>query len=574
MSRLARSSLAPALLASLLVSAALISQAPRPTPAPTAVEWRADLDFLEREMPIRHRNLYHHTSPAAFQREFAAIRALIPHGSQAEIVTAFMRLGTLVHDAHTGISPETPALSFENLPVAFYLYEDGLFIQSADSAHASLLGARVVRIGRLSADSAIAVVATVTDASNPMTVAAFAPFRLAHPDMLHALRITDRADRTTLVLDRDGRRDTVTLQSLGRDSTGAPVMGGTWYWPGPRPGVPWLDSRDRSAEKSALWLQHPDSIGWSRYLGESRTLYVQCNQIGDPPQESFDDFFARVLKRADSSDVERLVLDLRHNGGGNNELLDAAIPYFVRSTIAQTRGRFFVVTGRLTQSAAQNFVNRLELHTRAIFVGEPTGESPNMYGDGVRFSLPHSKMRVTLSSLWWQDMGPRDDRQWTGPYLAARLTSAVYRDNRDPALETILAWKVDEPLGAALLAASREGDTSALATRYRAFTHDPLHRYTNVSGTMDSLSWALHRAAAHRSGVDAERLRNAAIVALQLNAADHATSARAHSELAASLAGSGRAREALREARAALAIDAHDPDARAIVVSHGASIGS
>jgi Peptidase family S41 len=570
MSRFAPPMLAPALLASLFISAALVAQAPTPRPAPNAAEWRADLDFLEREMPIRHRNLYHHTTPAAFHREFAAIRALIPHGSRAEIVTAFMRLGTMVHDAHTGISPDTPALAFENLPVAFYLYEDGLFIQSADPAHASLLGARVLRIGRLSADSAIDAAATVTDASNPMTVAAFVPFRLAHPDMLYALRVTERADRTTLVLDRNGTRDTVTLQSLGRDSTGAPVIGGTWYWPGPRPGVPWLDSRDRSAEKTALWLQHPDSIGWSRYLGETRTLYVQCNQIGDPPQESFDDFFARVLKRADSSDVERLVLDLRQNGGGNNELLDAAMPYFVRSTIAQTRGRFFVITGRLTQSAAQNLVNRLELHTRAIFVGEPTGESPNMYGDAVRFSLPHSKLRVLLSSLWWQDMGPRDDRQWTGPYLAARLTSADYRANRDPALETILAWKVDERLGAVLTAASRDGDSSALATRYRAFTRDSLHRYTDVSGTMYFLSWSLHRAAAQKSGADAVRLRNAAIVALQLNVADHAKSARAHSELAAALAGSGRAAEALREAHAALAIDAHDAEARAIVVSGGA----
>ena len=570
MSRLAFQKFAPSLLASLLVSAALVAQAPTSRAAPTAAEWRADLDFLEREMPIRHRNLYHHTSPAAFQHEFAAIRALIPHGSRAEIVTAFMRLGTMVQDAHTGISPDTPALAFENLPVAFYQYDDGLFVQSTDSAHANLLGTRVLRIGRLSADSAIEVAATVTDASNPMTVAAFVPFRLAHPDMLYALRVTERPDRTTLVFDRDGTRDTVTLHSLGRDSTGAPVKGGTWYWPGPRPGVPWLDSRDRSAEKSPLWLQHPDSIGWSRYLDASRTLYVQCNQIGDPPQESFDDFFARVLKRADSSDVERLVLDLRLNGGGNNELLDAAIPYFVRSTIAQTRGHFFVITGRLTQSAAQNFVNRLELYTRAIFVGEPTGESPNMYGDAVRFSLPHSKMRVSLSSLWWQDMGPRDDRMWTGPHLSARLTSADYRANRDPAVETILAWKVDERLSAVLAAASRDGDTSALATRYRAFTHDPMHRYTDVSGTMYFLSWSLHRAAAQKSGADAERLENAAIVALQLNAADHATSARAHSELSAALAASGRAALALREARAALAIDPHDPDARAILVSHGA----
>ncbi|HEY8793391.1 MAG TPA: hypothetical protein VIM15_00490 [Gemmatimonadaceae bacterium] len=221
------------------------------------------------------------------------------------------------------------------------------------------------------------------------------------------------------------------------------------------------------------------------------------------------------------------MLDLRQNGGGNNELLQPIIATFVRSPIAQTRGRFFVITGRLTQSAAQNFVNRLEMNTRAIFVGEPTGESPNMYGDPVRFVLPRTRMEVALSSLWWQDTGPNDDRDWTGPYLAARLTAADYRMGRDPALATILAWTVDEPPDAWLSAAAGTGDTSALAARYRAFTHDPLHRYADISKSIYGLTYSLLDVASEKHGDDAARLRRAAIVALRLNVGDHAMSARA-----------------------------------------------
>ena len=479
-----------------------------------------------------------------------------------------MRLGALVHDAHTGIDPG-PALAFENLPVAFYLYDDGLFIQSTDSAHASLLGARVLRIGRLSADSAIASAAQVTDASNDMTVAAFVAFRLAHPDMLFALGVTERPDLTPLVIEREGKRESVTLHSLGRDSTGAPRRGGTWYWPGPRPGLPWLDSRDHAPDKTPLWLQHPDSIGWSTYLADSRTLYVQCNQIGDLPTERLRAFFARVVERADKPDVGRLVLDLRQNGGGNNELLQPIIATFVRSSIAQTRGRFFVIIGRLTQSAAQNFVNRLEMNTQAIFVGEPTGESPNMYGDAVRFVLPRTGMEVALSSLWWQDTGPNDIRDWTGPYLAARLTSADYRMGRDPALATILAWTVDETPSAWLSAAAGAGDTSALIARYRAFTRDPLHRYADISEAMYDEAYFLRAAASRKEGEDAARLRRTAVVALRLNVGDHAMSARAHTSLARALNASGNHAEAVREARAALAIDEHASEARAIVVPSG-----
>jgi hypothetical protein len=531
---------------------------------PSLGDWLADLDFLKREMPLRHRNLYHDSDSAAFARQFSELRRDLPSMSTAQRVAGLLRLGSMVHDAHSGIAGIPPSLTFESLPIVVYLYDDGLFVQAADSGNASLVGARIVSIGEVSADSAIRLASAVTDASNPMTVAAFVKSRLVRPALLAALGISDRADRTKLVVEQNGETRQVELHSLGRSASGTPKPGRTGFWPSIKDRTGWVDLQDHAAGPGPLWLQHPDSAFWSSYDANSRTLYAQCNFVLDGPNEKLASFFHQLLARADQSDVDRLILDLRQNGGGDNSLLRPIIRDFVRSQIAQIRGRFFVITGRMTQSAAQNFVNRLELYTTPIFVGEPTGERPNMYGDPETFRLPHTGITVALASLYWQDMDPRDVRQWTGPYLAAPLTSRAYKEQRDPAVDLILHWRVDEPLSAQLSEALDTKDSSETTRRYRSFVRDPLHRWSDVSTDVFALADSLTDESTHAGSADKARLQQAALQLLRLNLSDHTEMARAHSALAQLLEATGQHNSALAEARNALQIDAHDPIARAI----------
>jgi hypothetical protein len=104
------------------------------------------------------------------------------------------------------------------------------------------------------------------------------------------------------------------------------------------------------------------------------------------------------------------------------------------------RGRLFTIIGRRTFSAAMNCANALEQHTNTLFVGEPTGTSPNHYGDAARIVLPHSGLSVFASTLYWQDSSPQDTRPWIAPHLPVAMTREDYLANRDPALEAILEY--------------------------------------------------------------------------------------------------------------------------------------
>jgi len=74
-------------------------------------------------------------------------------------------------------------------------------------------------------------------------------------------------------------------------------------------------------------------------------------------------------------------------------------------------------------------------------VGEPTGSSPNFYGEDNVFQLPNSGLTGSISSRYWQGGTTSDDpRKWIEPDLPAVLTATDYRNNVDPCLEAIFKY--------------------------------------------------------------------------------------------------------------------------------------
>jgi C-terminal processing protease CtpA/Prc len=135
--------------------------------------------------------------------------------------------------------------------------------------------------------------------------------------------------------------------------------------------------------------------------------------------------------------IERLVVDLRRNGGGDNYLAEALRKRIARSGFNRPGG-LYVLTGPRTFSAAQNCATRLERETFATFVGEPTGGAPNHYGDATLFTGAITGISALVSTLAWFDSYPQDRRPWILPDLPVNDTFADWRAGRDPALQTAL----------------------------------------------------------------------------------------------------------------------------------------
>lgn len=149
-------------------------------------------------------------------------------------------------------------------------------------------------------------------------------------------------------------------------------------------------------------------------------------------------FAQRFLKFIDAHDVEKLVIDLRWNNGGDTFLVQLLLLGLIGNRKVNRPGRLFVVIGRRTFSAAQNTATYLERFTHATFVGEPTGSNPNAIGEEDPITLPSSKLLTNVSYLFWQSSWPQDQRIWLAPHVYTPPTFADFRAGRDAALEAIL----------------------------------------------------------------------------------------------------------------------------------------
>ena len=151
-------------------------------------------------------------------------------------------------------------------------------------------------------------------------------------------------------------------------------------------------------------------------------------------------FSEKLFKFINENQVEKLVIDMRWNNGGNTFLNPPLQLGLIRNEKINQNGKLFIIIGRRTFSAAQNFITFCDRNTNTIFVGEPSGSSPNFIGEEVPFVLPYSRFRVNISNLYWAGSSPYDYRTWIAPTLYTPPTFADYKANRDSAMEAILNY--------------------------------------------------------------------------------------------------------------------------------------
>lgn len=446
-------------------------------PSMTSEKWRDDLKFMAAEIEKTHKNAFHRVSRDQFYKEVNALEQKIPSLEDHQVIVEFIRIVALVGDGHTGLRWGAHLGTGGVLSVRFYQFDDGIFVQNTLPEQKELLGAKLVAVNGIPVGRAIEKLTPYIWRDNEMGIKSTAPVYLSVPPILHAIGLSSSKSGATFTISKEGRERTVELRPTAK-------LDELWD-----PPATWLSAR-RTDAPTPLWQKDPTNSFWYEFVPDSKTFYIQFNAVQNKQNETVEAFFGKAFAEAERQGAERLVIDLRRNGGGNNYLNLPVTIGAVRSKL-NVRGKFFVIIGRETFSAAQNAVNDLEKYTNATFVGEPTGASPNHFGDARPIVLPNSKIRLQASTLWWQDKDPRDTRAWKAPDVAADLTFEAYRDGRDPAMEAILNYKPAASFDAILNEARRTLDVAAFAKRMREFRSNPVHKYIEVETRINNAGYFL-----------------------------------------------------------------------------------
>lgn len=383
---------------------------------PNRIEkWAADIDQLAAELPQRHKDLFHVRSEADFQKDILELKASLPSLSDEEIIFALAGIVASFGDSHTMLGFR-PKIAF---PLSFHWFKDGIFCVQAYPDYGEALNCRLLEIGGRSIDDVITTLSAAIPHENRSQLMKSIPGYLVFAEMLYGAGIIADQTRTVFAFERrEGGRFEIEMPSVSMKSGIRPV------------------SEERPDTPLPLYRKYQKSIYDFEYLTVHKTVYVVYNSCRERPDKPFTEFIKDIFKTVEQNIVERIVIDLRNNGGGNSGVFEPMISELAKREDLNRADRLFVIIGRRTFSSAVLNAVQLRNQTRATFVGEPSGGKPNHFGEVKMFGLKNSKLPVSYSTKYFT-MSKQDSDAFY-PDVSVELSIADFIGGRDPVMEWIL----------------------------------------------------------------------------------------------------------------------------------------
>jgi C-terminal processing protease CtpA/Prc len=241
-------------------------------------------------------------------------------------------------------------------------------------------------------------------------------------EMLRALRQVDPDGRVTVTLERpNGATAAIRIAAL-----------------------PWRDRTPLVTAVEAFTIPPgPARVEPQRYyryeiLPGAKALYVRYDKCADDPKESFANFASSLFAAVDASPaaVERVVIDLRANSGGDSRVIEPLLRGLHARKALSARGRLYALVGPATFSSGLLAAITLREDLKAVIVGETPGELVNSYGEVRPLTLPNSRLVVQYSTKFFRLT--KDAKAVVDPDVDVRPSIADYLAGRDPVLDTAL----------------------------------------------------------------------------------------------------------------------------------------
>jgi tetratricopeptide (TPR) repeat protein len=388
-----------------------------PEPAASREErWNYDLDFLVAEIRRLHYSYRTNPLPRGFEDDVRLLRQGLPQLSDAAMRPEIQRLLARLGDGHTGLQGPPP----RQIPLTFYDFSDGMFVIDAVE-ECRCIGDRVVALGSTPIQTAVQKIAPFLSVDNAMGVRLKAPIYLRFTEYLRAAGIAPSENEVVVSLEGSRGKHQFAARSTDNSSMERSFFPSKLAGAGPIP----------------RYLRHVNDNYWFEVLPDGNTVFFQFNQVLDEPGNTIEQFATRLRAALAPSRIRNLIIDMRHNGGGNLNLFTPLLRSIITFETLREGSGLYVIISRQTFSAAQVFVNELDRYTSAIVAGEPSGSRPNFIGESAPTKLPYSGIFMTISTRYHQT-NDQDQRTWVAPKIPVELSSADYFANRDPVLDEVL----------------------------------------------------------------------------------------------------------------------------------------
>jgi hypothetical protein len=324
---------------------------------------------------------------------FDKLDRMLPSLDDAHAIVMLQRSVAVFGDAHTTIDLFGRGGWY---PITFEWFDDGIYVVGSDDA--SIVGQKLVAVGKLKIDEVVERVGSIVPHENAMSDRSLVPVRLADANILAGLDIAASYELA------DGR----TIKPAVGKSTPGYAKSAPAAWQGPR-----------------------GAHFWNKPIG--KLVFVGYETCADDPNLPMAKFAAGTMAYIDQNKIEKVVVDLRRNGGGDSTVIEP----LVAGLAARPNVRVYAIIGAHTFSSGVLAAIELREKLKATLVGQATSGKPNSCGDHKSFALPRSKLNVYYSTKRFAfSKYPKESLE---PDRRVADRAADWFAGKDAALEAIVA---------------------------------------------------------------------------------------------------------------------------------------
>ena len=388
------------------------------------IDWKADLEFLTKELPEKHCNFFTARSKGEFVSGIEAIKAESERLTDFQVALKTQQLIARFGDSHTMLQFFQLIDQTQILPLGTLWVSDGLYITKTTPENKEILGLRIVAINDTPIATVIDSLSTLFTIDNQAIVKSIVPETVMS---LQALEHFGFADSRQVKL----------MLSDGKTQVVKPI----------HPDNAFVNFRPDSL---AFATANRKVLFTSRYFPEDRIYYMLYNKChsrelaaerGDAEAAqklpSFEAFTRKAFETLNDKPVDKLIFDMRYNGGGNSSQGTEFVERLAQALKQHPQVAVYVVLGRDTFSSA--ILNAMDFKqlTNAVFVGEETAGKPNHFGEVRSFQLPSSKVLVNYSTKYFTRS--EKEIETIEPDMSIEMSFADFKKGVDPVFEWIKA---------------------------------------------------------------------------------------------------------------------------------------
>lgn len=384
------------------------------------LRWLEDINYLSSELPKKHKNLFFQKNKNEFFKEIAVIKADIDTLTDYEIKLQIAKIVASIEDAHTFVPLQVNLL----LPLEFYWFSDGIYVIAAPIEYKHILYCKITKVNQIPIEEVINILSSIISYENETYLNSQLPKYLPAIELLYDLELVNDIDSLEVTFeDKSKKIRTLEIKSLPLGES--------------REKLSLINNALILNNNLPLYRRYSDKNYWFEYISTCKTVFFKYNVCRDMLPKDVVTFCTELIQFIKDHDLEKLVIDLRNNFGGNSSLLDPFIENIKHCSKINKKGSIFVIIGRETFSSALLNAFSLKNTTSAIFLGEPTGGKPNCYGEVQRFKLKNSGLTICYSTEYYKIIED-DSMPSLMPDVNVTLTIQDYVNNEDPCLKYII----------------------------------------------------------------------------------------------------------------------------------------